>query len=114
MRNRPSGTAGSVRNAADRFGNDEPFLVISGDALTDFDLTDLVQGHKRRGAALTMALTRVPNPLEYGVINIEETGRVSQFLEKPSWGAGHLRHGQHGHLRDRARSARPHPAAHPS
>jgi mannose-1-phosphate guanylyltransferase/phosphomannomutase len=82
----PLGTAGSVRNAADRLRGDEPLLVISGDALTDFDLTELIEGHKRRGAALTMALTRVPNPLEYGVINIEETGRVLQFLEKPNWG----------------------------
>lgn len=83
----PLGTAGSVRNAYDRLCKDEPILVISGDALTDFDLTLLLAEHTRRGAALTMALTRVPNPLEYGVINIEEGGKVLQFLEKPSWGA---------------------------
>jgi mannose-1-phosphate guanylyltransferase / phosphomannomutase len=83
----PLGTAGSVRNAADRLCPDEPLLVISGDALTDFDLTALLAEHKRRGAVLTMALTHVPNPLEYGVINIREDGRVLQFLEKPSWGS---------------------------
>ena len=83
----PLGTAGSVRNAADRLGKDEPFLVISGDALTDFDLGRVVAFHKQRSAALTMALTHVPNPLEYGVINIEEDGRVLQYLEKPSWGS---------------------------
>src|SRR5512136_2636297 len=54
----PLGTAGSVRNAADRLCQDEPLLVISGDALTDFDLTALLAEHKRRGAMLTMALTR--------------------------------------------------------
>ena len=66
----------------------EPFLVISGDALTDFDLTALIRYHRDPTAhvRLTMALYRVPDPLEYGVINIHEDGRVAHFLEKPSWG----------------------------
>ncbi len=81
----PLGTAGSVRNAADRLCTDESLLVISGDALTDFDLTQLAVIHRQRGAAMTMALTHVPNPLEYGVINTEDDGRVLQYLEKPSW-----------------------------
>ena len=83
----PLGTAGSVRNASDRFCKDEPVLVISGDALTDMNLTNLLAAHGRSGASLTMALARVSDPLEYGVINIAEDGRVLQFLEKPSWGA---------------------------
>ena len=83
----PLGTAGSVRNAADRLSEDEPLLVISGDALTDFDLTKILVFHRHRGAALTMALAHVPNPLEYGVINIDEDGRILQYQEKPSWGA---------------------------
>ena len=82
----PLGTAGSVKNAEALLVDHEPFLVISGDALTDFDLTALIRYHRDRGAALTMALYRVPDPLEYGVINIHEDGRVAHFLEKPSWG----------------------------
>jgi mannose-1-phosphate guanylyltransferase / phosphomannomutase len=82
----PLGTAGSVKNAEALLVDHGPFLVISGDALTDFDLTALTRYHRDRGAALTMALNRVPNPLEYGVINIHEDGRVAHFLEKPSWG----------------------------
>ena len=66
--------------------DDEPFLVISGDALTDFRSDCVGPSTSATGAALTMALYRVPNPLEYGVINIDEDGRVAQFLEKPSWG----------------------------
>lgn len=83
----PLGTAGSVKNAQAFLLDDEPFLVISGDALTDFDLTALVAYHKERKALLTMALYRVADPLEFGVINVREDGRVVQFLEKPSWGA---------------------------
>lgn len=83
----PLGTAGSVRHAQSLLAGGEPFLVISGDALTDFDLTSLIAFHKQRGAALTMALSQVPDPLEYGVVNLAADGRVMQFLEKPSWGA---------------------------
>lgn len=83
----PLGTAGSVKNAQAYLPDDEPFLVISGDALTDFDLTALVAFHRQRNALLTMALYQVADPLEFGVINVREDGRVVQFLEKPSWGA---------------------------
>ncbi|HYF62786.1 MAG TPA: sugar phosphate nucleotidyltransferase, partial [Herpetosiphonaceae bacterium] len=82
----PLGTAGAVKYASRLLDDDEPFLVISGDALTDFDLTALVEAHKKSGAAATLTLTRVPNPLEYGVVITDESGRIRQFLEKPSWG----------------------------
>jgi len=81
----PLGTAGSVRNAEDAL-RDEPFLVISGDALTDMDLTGLVRFHKDKGALVTVALAKVPNPLEFGIVITEEDGQVQRFLEKPSWG----------------------------
>ena len=81
----PLGTAGSVKNAA-RYLGDETFIVISGDALTDIDLQELVKIHHERGALASITLTRVPNPLEFGVIVTDEEGRVTQFLEKPSWG----------------------------
>ncbi|MCC7164160.1 MAG: NTP transferase domain-containing protein [Anaerolineae bacterium] len=84
----PLGTAGSVRYAGSQFDSlgDEPFLVISGDALTDFDLRELVAFHKRVGALATLTLTHVSNPLEYGVITLEKDGRIQAFIEKPSWG----------------------------
>jgi len=80
----PLGTAGSVKNAQQYL--DDTFLVISGDALTDFDLSAIIEFHRDRRALATLTLHRVPNPLEYGVIIIDEDGRVRQFLEKPSWG----------------------------
>jgi mannose-1-phosphate guanylyltransferase/phosphomannomutase len=81
----PLGTAGAVKLAESLLGH-EPFLVISGDALTDMDLTELVRQHRASGAAATIALQRVPNPLEFGVVVTDETGRITRFLEKPSWG----------------------------
>src|ERR1700744_821650 len=81
----PLGTAGSVRNAEDAL-RDEPFLVISGDALTDMDLTGLVRYHKEKGALVTVALAKVPNPLEFGIVITEEDGQIQRFLEKPTWG----------------------------
>jgi mannose-1-phosphate guanylyltransferase / phosphomannomutase len=81
----PLGTAGSVKNAAP-FLDNETFIVISGDALTDIDLQELVRVHRERQAMASITLTRVPNPLEFGVIMTDEQGCVTQFLEKPSWG----------------------------
>ncbi|HLY67024.1 MAG TPA: sugar phosphate nucleotidyltransferase, partial [Chloroflexota bacterium] len=80
----PLGTAGSVKNAMEFL--DDTFLVISGDAVTDFDLGEIITFHRERQAAATLTLYRVPNPLEYGVIITAEDGRIQQFLEKPSWG----------------------------
>ncbi len=80
----PLGTAGSVRLAARQL--DETFLVISGDALCDLDLTKLIEFHKQRGAAVTIGLKSVENPLEFGIVVTDDEGRIERFLEKPSWG----------------------------
>src|ERR1700739_708018 len=63
----PLGTAGSVKNAEDELRSG-PFLVISGDALTDIDLTAMVAFHKKQGALATVGLGRVPKPLEFGLV----------------------------------------------
>ena len=60
--------------------------MISGDALTDIDLTDLVEFHQEKGALVTVCLTRVPDPLEFGITIVDDEGRVQRFLEKPTWG----------------------------
>ncbi len=80
----PAGTAGSIRLAKDLL--DDTFLVISGDALTDFDLTKVIDFHREREAMVTIALTSVENPLEFGVVIVDEEGRIQRFLEKPGWG----------------------------
>jgi mannose-1-phosphate guanylyltransferase/phosphomannomutase len=81
----PLGTAGSVKNAEDAL-RDEPFLVISGDALTDIDLSDLIKFHKDNNALVTVALARVPDPLEFGIVIVDDDGKIQRFLEKPTWG----------------------------
>ena len=80
----PLGTAGSVRLAHERLA--ETFVVISGDALCDVDLTALVEAHRTKGAAVTIGLKSVDNPLEFGIVVTDDDGRVERFLEKPSWG----------------------------
>jgi mannose-1-phosphate guanylyltransferase/phosphomannomutase len=80
----PAGTAGSVK-LCEHFV-DETFLVVSGDSLTDIDLSALVDFHRQNGAVATLALKRVPNPLEFGVVITDPNGRIERFLEKPSWG----------------------------
>ena len=78
------GTAGAVKYAEERLS--ETFLVISADIITDFDLSGAIDFHRERKAAVTIVLTRVPNPLQYGIVITEEDGRIVRFLEKPTWG----------------------------
>ena len=80
----PLGTAGSVRNAMAEL--DESFLVISGDVLTDIDLTALVEHHQESKAAATIGLRRVEDPVEFGIVITRDDGTVERFLEKPTWG----------------------------
>jgi len=82
----PLGTAGSIRNAARLIPDDEPFVVISGDALTDIDLGAVIAFHKEHGGAVTIALKAVDDPLEFGVVITDENGKIERFLEKPTWG----------------------------
>jgi mannose-1-phosphate guanylyltransferase/phosphomannomutase len=77
----PLGTAGSVKYVEDRLG--ERFVVVSGDALTDVDLTQAVAFHEEREAEVTLVLRKVDDPSEFGIVVIEEGGRVTDFLEKP-------------------------------
>lgn len=78
----PLGTAGCVKNIAELL--DETFLVISGDSITDFDLTAAIEFHKSKKSKATLILTRVPNPIEFGVVITDEQMRIRRFLEKPS------------------------------
>ncbi len=81
----PLGTAGSVRNAMAEL--DETFLVISGDVLTDIDLGAVVERHTASaGAFATIALKRVENPVDFGIVITDADGTIERFLEKPTWG----------------------------
>ncbi len=80
----PRGTAGGVKQATGHL--DEPFLVISGDILTNTDLSRMLAFHRSRGAVLTIALTRVTDPTEYGIALLDDENRVTRYLEKPGWG----------------------------
>lgn len=76
------GTAGAVRLASD---GKEPLLVISADLITDVDLSAAIAFHKKMRSQATIILTRVSNPLQYGIVITDKKGRVKKFLEKPSW-----------------------------
>ncbi|HEY9782330.1 MAG TPA: mannose-1-phosphate guanyltransferase [Leptolyngbyaceae cyanobacterium] len=78
----PLGTAGCVKNIAELL--DETFLVISGDSITDFDLSAAIEFHKQQKSKATIVLTRVPNPIEFGVVITDKEHRIRRFLEKPS------------------------------
>jgi len=81
---RPLGTGGAVKNAAGALGSDARFLVLNGDVLNAFDIDTFVKAHRRSGARVTIALTRVPDPTLYGLVRLGRDGAVREFVEKPS------------------------------
>lgn len=78
----PCGTAGSLLSAAE-FLN-EPFLVLSGDCITDINLTEAIEFHRRKKTLATLVLTSSGNPRDYGIVITDQDGHIVSFLEKPS------------------------------
>lgn len=81
---KPLGTAGCVQNVADCL--DQTFLVISGDCITNFDLSAAIAFHHQKRAKATLLLARVPNPMEFGMVITDDDGSICRFLEKPTTG----------------------------
>lgn len=84
IENEPLGTAGSVKNCRDFYG-DEDFLVISGDAACDFELAGLMKDHKESGACASLALYRSAEPVSYGLAIKNTDDSLRCFVEKPDW-----------------------------
>lgn len=78
----PLDTCGAVKNAEAHI--DGRFLVFNGDVLSDLDLAGLIAYHDAKGAKATIYLTRVEDPRAYGLVPLDETGRIVEFLEKPT------------------------------
>ena len=79
------GTAGAVKKAQDLIGKDR-FIIVSGDLITDFDFQKILDSHGENKAKVTITLTSVSDPLQFGVVITDKKGRIQRFLEKPSWG----------------------------
>ena len=75
------GTAGGVKRLAQEF--DDTFVIVSGDALTDVDISGLVAFHKEKNALATIALHRVFDTSEFGVVEIDDDDGIRGFQEKP-------------------------------
>ena len=82
---KPLGTAGPVKHAEKRLGN-EPFLVLNGDIFADISYKDLMETHMKTGAMATLSLCNVDDPSRYGVAEITQSGRIKRFTEKPPKG----------------------------
>ena len=78
------GTAGAVGVAREYL--DSTFIIVSGDLVSDFDFKKIIEHHENINSRLTITLTSVENPLQFGVVIANEEGRIEKFLEKPSWG----------------------------
>jgi mannose-1-phosphate guanylyltransferase len=76
------GTGGGPRGVRDFFG-DEPFLLVNGDMLFDFDLRSLVARHRAAGARATLALLPNPDPTVYGPVVTDRSGQILSFSGRP-------------------------------
>ncbi|WP_019178590.1 sugar phosphate nucleotidyltransferase [Methanomassiliicoccus luminyensis] len=81
LEDQPAGTAGAVKLLEDKL--DGTFVVASGDVLADVDIRSLVEAHRRKKAVATMALTTVDRPEEFGIVGLDDDGRIVRFKEKP-------------------------------
>lgn len=77
----PAGTAGAVKLLEEKLNG--TIVVVSGDVLADVDVRSLVELHERKGALATMALTTVDKPEEFGIVGLDDDGRIIRFKEKP-------------------------------
>jgi mannose-1-phosphate guanylyltransferase len=77
----PVGTAGAVKKV-EGFLNGT-FVVASGDVLADVDIRGLYEFHKKKKAVATMALTRVDDPTDFGIVGLAKDGCIKRFKEKP-------------------------------
>jgi mannose-1-phosphate guanylyltransferase len=82
----PLDTAGAIRFAADHAGIDDTFVVANGDVLTDLSIADLVAAHRAADAEATIHLIPVEDPSAFGVVELDDTGRIVRFVEKPAPG----------------------------
>jgi len=80
----PLGTAGAVKNA-EEFFDEGPLVIFNGDILTDVNLAEALDFHKKNDATATLTLKRVEDPTTYGLVLIDKKGAVCKFIEKPSW-----------------------------
>jgi mannose-1-phosphate guanylyltransferase len=82
----PLGTGGAIRHAAQHLtcGPDDPVIVFNGDVLTGLDIAGLVQKWRNAKADVAIYLTRVADPRPFGLVPTDASGRVLEFLEKPT------------------------------
>lgn len=80
IEDKPLGTGGAIRNAADRFPG-QSVAVFNGDILTDLDISKVLAFHRDKQAIATITLAEVPGPHPFGILILDETGRVEEWRE---------------------------------
>ena len=82
----PLGTGGAIRHASQHLtcGPDDPVVVFNGDVLTGLDIAGLVRKWRSAKADVAIYLTRVADPRPFGLVPTDASGRVLEFLEKPT------------------------------
>jgi NDP-sugar pyrophosphorylase family protein len=83
LENEPLGTAGAIASATDRLSDD--FIVVNGDLLTSFDIAKMVEEHRSRSAAASIAVFKRSVTIDFGLVEVDEDMRLTGYREKPTY-----------------------------
>ena len=78
---KPLGTAGALKTLYDK--EDETILIVSGDGISDCQLSPMIEFHKKKGSVFTIGIKKVSNSKQYGLINLDSNEQIKKFIEKP-------------------------------
>lgn len=81
-----SGSAGAISKAREFFNDEEDFLVVNGDVICDFDLSELWRFHKQKQSLATLSLFEKEEVDQFGVVILSNDKKIQAFQEKPQKG----------------------------
>lgn len=84
LENELLGSAGTLRHHRAWVQDEEFFLAVNADNLTDFDLRQLIDFHRSGNAEATLTVFSAADPSQCGVVDVDPSGLVIGFTEKPS------------------------------
>src|SRR5690348_14669286 len=84
------GSAGTIKANRAWVGSERSFWVFYADVLTNSDLSGMLRFHDRLGSAATIGVYRMPDPSRCGIVQVDEQGWITEFIEKPNVPAGNL------------------------
>jgi len=82
----PLGTGGAVAHAVPMLTGTGPVIILNGDLISSVDVRSLLSHHQKTDASATLSLWKVEDPSRFGVCDLDDSGMIRRFQEKPERG----------------------------